>query len=63
MTMTPEIFADCIRALKGSPADFTVRALIHAADALQATPYHEGGRLIIKALSEIQERPLNGTRR
>lgn len=57
--MTPEQFADCIRTIAQdpSPADFTVRALVHAADVLQHTAYSEGGNLIIETLAEIQRRP------
>lgn len=57
--MTPEQFADCIRVIAQDPdpAEFTVRALVHAVDALQATPYATGANLIIETLAEIQRRP------
>lgn len=53
--MTPTQFTSCIQVLSQDPADFVVRALIHAADVLQATEYKEGGQLIINKLYEIQE--------
>lgn len=52
--MTPSEFKACIEVLSEQPADFVVRALVHAADALQQTPYKEGGALITEALYRIQ---------
>lgn len=59
MAVTPEQFADCIRTIAQDPdpAEFAVRALVHAADALQHTAYAEGANLIIETLAEIQRRP------
>lgn len=52
--MTPEQFTACVKVLADDPAEFVVRALIHAADALQQTQYAEGGALIIEKLAGIQ---------